>query len=57
MNTNLKWMLLGFLCLVAAGCFLAVGGLTLVGVLGVFILPTAAAICIATWLSNGGDHQ
>lgn len=56
MKSNVKWMLLGLVCLVAAACFLAIGGLTLPGVLGAFILPVAAVLCIATGLSSGQDQ-
>ena len=56
MKTNVKWMLLGLVCLAAAGCFLAIGGLTLPGVLGAFILPVAAVLCIATGLSWRQDQ-
>lgn len=56
MKSNVKWMLLGLVCLVAAACFLAIGGLTLTGVLGAFILPVAAVLCIATGLSSGQDQ-
>ena len=35
---------------------ITVGGLTLGGVLGFFILPVAAVLCIATGLSDGQDQ-